>query len=81
MKDLFVRKLISLPGFSERLLKELVVLAPPLMKLKVADPPERNIAVWCGGALLASLPTFQSMWVSKQEYEEYGPTILRRKCF
>merc|ERR1712038_399699 len=30
---------------------------------------------------LASLSTFQQMWISKQEYDESGPSIVHRKCF
>merc|ERR1712018_629171 len=25
--------------------------------------------------------TFQQMWISKQEYDECGPSIVHRKCF
>jgi len=31
--------------------------------------------------ILSSLSTFQSMWISKQEYDEGGPSIVHRKCF
>uniref|UniRef100_A0A8R1I861 Actin n=16 Tax=Eumetazoa TaxID=6072 RepID=A0A8R1I861_CAEJA len=24
---------------------------------------------------------FQQMWISKQEYDESGPSIVHRKCF
>merc|ERR1711872_895679 len=34
-----------------------------------------------GGSILASLSTFQQMWISKQEYDECGPSIVHRKCF
>jgi actin, other eukaryote len=34
-----------------------------------------------GGSILASLSTFQTMWIKKEEYEEAGPTIVHRKCF
>ncbi|MBW3898992.1 hypothetical protein HHC15_11165, partial [Neisseria meningitidis] len=27
------------------------------------------------------LSTFQQMWISKQEYDESGPSIVHRKCF
>uniref|UniRef100_A0A1X7VST2 Actin, cytoplasmic n=1 Tax=Amphimedon queenslandica TaxID=400682 RepID=A0A1X7VST2_AMPQE len=37
--------------------------------------------VWIGGSILASLSTFQQMWISKQEYDESGPSIVHRKCF
>jgi actin-related protein len=28
--------------------------------------------VWIGGSILASLSTFQQMWISKEEYNESG---------
>merc|ERR1712176_86083 len=37
--------------------------------------------VMSGGSILASLSTFQQMWISKQEYDECGPAIVHRKCF
>merc|ERR1712008_387483 len=37
--------------------------------------------VLSGGTTLASLSTFQQMWISKQEYDESGPSIVHRKCF
>ena len=68
-------------GISERLTKELVALAPPTMKIKIIAPPERKYSVWIGGSILSALGTFQSMWITKAEYDEAGPTIVHRKCF
>ncbi|XP_070599031.1 actin, alpha skeletal muscle-like [Erythrolamprus reginae] len=48
---------------------------------KIIAPPERKYSVWIGGSILASLSTFQQMWISKDEYEEAGPSIVHRKCF
>uniref|UniRef100_A0A7N0UWJ0 Actin n=1 Tax=Kalanchoe fedtschenkoi TaxID=63787 RepID=A0A7N0UWJ0_KALFE len=31
--------------------------------------------------ILASLSTFQQMWIAKAEYDESGPSIVHRKCF
>ena len=45
--------------------KELTALAPSTMKIKVVAPPERKYSVWIGGSILASLSTFQQMWISK----------------
>ncbi|KAL1242346.1 cytoplasmic,Actin [Trichinella spiralis] len=45
----------------------------------IAD--QRKYSVWIGGSILASLSTFQQMWISKQEYDESGPSIVHRKCF
>jgi actin beta/gamma 1 len=38
-------------------------------------------APWLGGSILADLSTFQSMWISKDEYTEAGPKIVHSKCF
>ena len=69
------------PGIAERMTKELTALAPSTMKIKVVAPPERKYSVWIGGSILASLSTFQQMWISKAEYDESGPSIVHRKCF
>ena len=55
---------------------------------------ERKFSTWIGGSILASLVsyltkrlinyhkqgTFQQMWISKQEYEESGKSIVQKKC-
>jgi actin beta/gamma 1 len=69
------------PGFADRMQKEISSLAPSGVKVRVLAPPERKFAVWIGGSILASLSTFQAMWISKQEYDESGPSIVHRKCF
>ena len=85
-KDLYANIVISggttmYPGIGERMTKELTALAPSTMKIKVVAPPERKYSVWIGGSILSSLSTFQSMWISKAEYDESGPAIVHRKCF
>jgi actin beta/gamma 1 len=85
-KDLYSNIVLSggttmFPGIAERLTKELVALAPSTMKIKIVAPPERKYSVWIGGSILASLSTFQSMWITKEEYDEAGPSIVHRKCF
>lgn len=69
------------PGIPERLSKEVTALAPSTMKIKVVAPAERKFLVWIGGSILSSLSTFQTMWITKQEYQETGATIVHRKCF
>ena len=68
-------------GIADRMQKEITALAPSTMKIKIIAPPERKYSVWIGGSILASLSTFQQMWISKQEYDESGPSIVHRKCF
>jgi len=83
-KDLYANIVMSggstmFEGIADRLSKEVTALAPPTMKIKVVAPPERKYSVWIGGSILASLSTFQQMWISKQEYDESGPSIVHRK--
>jgi len=85
-RDLYANIVMSggttmFPGSAERMTKELTALAPSTMKIKVVAPPERKYSVWIGGSILASLSTFQQMWISKSEYDESGPSIVHRKCF
>jgi actin-related protein len=85
-RDLYANVVLSggttmFPGIAERMTKELTALAPSTMKIKIVAPPERKYSVWIGGSILASLSTFQQMWISKAEYDESGPSIVHRKCF
>ena len=85
-RDLYANTVLSggstmFPGIADRMQRELTMLAPNTMKVKVVAPPERKYSVWIGGSILSSLSTFQQMWISKQEYDEMGPGIVHRKCF
>jgi len=67
-------------GIPERVQKEIKALAPDSMTIKIIAPPERKYSVWIGGSILSSLSTFEEMWVTKEEYDESGPSIVHRKC-
>uniref|UniRef100_A0A668ANE3 Actin-like 6A n=1 Tax=Myripristis murdjan TaxID=586833 RepID=A0A668ANE3_9TELE len=70
-------------GFTDRLNRELSQKTPPSMRLKLIannTTVERRFSAWIGGSILASLGTFQQMWISKQEYEEGGKQCVDRKC-
>ncbi|KAJ5075589.1 actin [Anaeramoeba ignava] len=83
-KDLFNNIVLSggssmFNGISERLEKEISLLIPKTTTLKIITPPERKYSVWIGGSILSSLTTFQNRWISKEEYDEFGPTICHEK--
>uniref|UniRef100_A0A8C4SUX2 Actin, cytoplasmic 2-like n=1 Tax=Erpetoichthys calabaricus TaxID=27687 RepID=A0A8C4SUX2_ERPCA len=85
-KDLYANIVLSggttmFPGIADRMQKEIPALAPISVKVKIIAPPERKYSVWIGGSILASLSTFQQRWISKQEYDETGPSVVHRKCF
>jgi len=67
-------------GLPQRMQAALKTLAPDSMKIKIIAPPERKYSVWIGGSILSSLSTFEDMWVTKEEYDESGPSIVHKKC-
>ena len=69
------------PGLADRIEKELKNIVPIAMKVRVISPPERKYSVWIGGSILASLSSFQSQWITREEYDECGSRIVHRKCF
>ncbi|XP_048256061.1 actin-2-like [Haliotis rufescens] len=85
-KDLYANTVLSggttmFPGIADRMQKEITALAPASTKIKIIAPQERKYSVWIGGSILASMSDFQQSWISKQEYDESGPSIVHRKCF
>jgi len=84
-KDLYANTVMSggttmFKQIDQRLKDELDKLSPQTMTVKIVAPPERKYSVWIGGSILASLSTFEEMWVTKNEYDESGPAIVHRKC-
>ena len=67
-------------GFGDRLLNELRrhPTSPKETKIRIAAPPERLFSTWIGGSILASLATFKSMWITKEDYQENGARILMK---
>ena len=45
--------------------------------------PERQFSSWVGGSIMSSLDNFQYMWVTKEEFDEKGKTLISidSKCF
>jgi len=68
-------------GLEQRLQAEVGKLAPSSVKTRVIAPPERKYSVWMGGSILSGLSSFQDMWITKDEYDEAGQSIVHRKCF
>jgi len=70
-----------LPGFSERLKKELKKLLPPAAHVSISqnEATEKRYAVWIGGSILASVPKFEDMCLTKEDYEEDGNAAVHEK--
>lgn len=71
-----------LSGFTDRLNAELSVMYPGLrIKIQAAGlTPERRFGSWIGGSILGSLGTFHQMWISKKEYDEFGASVVEKRC-
>ncbi len=69
-------------GFEERLAKEVTALLPASGSVKVKVKREANAQqlVWCGGSVLSSLAGFMPMWITRDDYEEVGPSVVHEKC-
>lgn len=69
-------------GISQRITNELTTLAPASIKVKVVNnmvAVEKHHAAWIGGSVLSICGSFQQLWISRQEYDEYGPRVYLRK--
>jgi actin len=69
-------------GFGERLRKEVAALVAPRARddVRVVSLAERKYSVWMGAAILGSLQTFSTEWVTKHDWDESGPAALHRRC-
>lgn len=68
-----------LPGFIQRLEKELVKRVPDACIVRVAHPIDPITSTWHGGVNLAKHPDILKFSATKQEYEEYGSAWVARK--
>lgn len=71
------------PGFRERLQTEVANRFPGMFgHVNVIAPPDRQNLVWMGGSVIASIDSFEPLWVTREVYEEHGPSVVhgyRRK--
>jgi len=84
-KDLYENIVLSggttmYPGINDRMAKELKALVPNSMQVTITAPPERKYSVWIGGSIWASLSTSEEMWITKEEYDVSGPSIVHIKA-
>lgn len=68
-------------GLPERFIKELKRVLPNDTKSRVLAPAKRDTMCWEGGSILASLPSFKNMWITRAEYNEQKDQIVSKKTF
>jgi actin len=84
-KDLYENIILSggstmYDGLPDRVESEVDKMCPQQGVVKVIATKDRYYSVWTGGSTLSSLSTFESQWITKEEYEENGAEIVHRKC-
>jgi actin-related protein len=84
-KDLFSNIVLSggssmFPGLPDRFSREINMLTPSHVHPNVLVVESRQNNVWIGGSIVASLSAFQEMWLTRQDYEENGPSYIHKKC-
>ncbi|NXC83143.1 ACL10 protein, partial [Cercotrichas coryphoeus] len=68
------------PGFPERMCLELnLLLRGAGAHVEVLANPGRATAAWAGGAMAASLTSFQHAWMTKGDYQEHGAEYVHSR--
>ena len=70
-------------GFQQRLNLELQNILPKILSTRFVAPGslQRRASAWTGGSILATLGSFQQLWISKAEYDEVGKDIIAKRCW
>jgi len=69
-------------NLERRLSVELANVIPSSYRCKVIatrNTIERRYASWIGGSVLSSLGSFQQLWLSRAEYDEYGVLLASQR--
>ncbi len=72
-----------LRNFPERLQQELETVSRgrTRARARVTSNARRcTMEPWIGASIVARLPTFDTLWMSKEEYEEFGVSLAHRRC-
>mmetsp|Transcript_30772 Transcript_30772/g.56002 ORF Transcript_30772/g.56002 Transcript_30772/m.56002 type:complete len:461 (-) Transcript_30772:236-1618(-) len=77
----------QVPGLSARLVREIRAGVPPTMTVSLSAVPEYlpvnavvPYASWVGAAVLARVLPGVGQYITKGEYDEYGPSLVHRRC-
>ena len=67
-------------NLSERIEKEMKIIAGEKQKINLIADKDRGYCAWIGGGILSGLDAFDEMWITREEYDEYGSAIVHKKC-
>jgi actin beta/gamma 1 len=85
-KDLYKNIVVSggssmFTGLAESIHSELSTLAPSAYLIRIFAPPQRKYYAWLGGSMLGASSTFPDKWISKGDYDEWGPSVVNNVCY
>jgi actin-related protein len=85
-KNLFAEIVLSggstlFPGLEERLMKELEMLVPIGIPINITASPDRCFFAWIGASIMTCVSTFKQMWITSEDFKEFGKFVVQRKCF
>ncbi|XP_049885324.1 actin-like isoform X2 [Pectinophora gossypiella] len=69
--------LSMIPGLAERFRVELTDLVEKPVTVLTSD--ESYVVSWMGGATFAGIPEAQRMWVTRQQFQEYGARVVKNR--
>ena len=69
---------VNLSGFRKRLQHEITQLGYHMVNTDNKSNP--RFYSWIGGSILSSLSTFPALSVARQEYDEYGSSLVNNRC-
>ena len=72
----------AMTGFTERVQNELThgLAGNTIRCFSGTTSSEKQHSAWIGGSIVASLGGFNTLWITKREYEEHGVGIVGKKC-
>lgn len=66
-------------GMKHRLEKEISAIKPSgSPEVKIVSHDSRNHSSFIGSSILTALPTFEPLWITKQQYEEIGVNVVTK---
>jgi actin-related protein len=73
----------AVPDFVKESVEAMIHQHTAGWRVKVLSPSsfaERKLLTWLGGSILGSLGSFHEMYMTKAEYDEWGSSLVHRKC-
>ncbi|CAD8043588.1 unnamed protein product [Paramecium primaurelia] len=68
-------------GFSERFIFEFNKISDQRYFEQLNITKSQKFSAWIGGCIIANLAQNSNLWISRNDYDEYGPNIVQIKCF